>query len=151
MKGSDLIRYAVVLATLAYLFGGEDGPRPPKPEPCVVVPDYNGPLMALSNAGKEMEPDDRRWLSDAFLSAGAMVANDSQELIKSTSQQQDIVLATLTFDYGGQYVPQKKYASVSAEVEKQMIECIGTEVKSVTPSDNLKFADCLKEMGKALQ
>ena len=151
MKGSDLIRYAVVLATLAYLFGGDGGPRPPKPEPCVVVPDYTGPMTVLSNASKDMEPEDRRWLSDAFQAAGAMVANDSQELIKSTSQQQDIVLATLTFDYGGQYVPQKKYAAVSAEVEQQMVSCIGTEVKSVTPSDNQKFADCLKEMSKAIR
>ena len=91
MKFNDLIRVAIVLATLGYLFGGEDGPRPPKPEPCVVVPDYNGPMMALSSAGKEMEAEDRRWLSDAFTAAGSMVAISLwQELIMSTSQQQDI-------------------------------------------------------------
>ena len=49
MKFNDLIRVAIVLATLGYLFGGEDGPRPPKPEPCVVVPvePYVGSMTSL--------------------------------------------------------------------------------------------------------
>ena len=34
MKGSDLVRIAIVLATLGYLFGGDGGGKP-KPEPCV--------------------------------------------------------------------------------------------------------------------
>ena len=150
MKNGGTIRILIALALIGAIFSGGSDPKP-KPEPCVVVPEYDGPMMALSRAGKDMEPDDRVWLSDAFTATAKMVANDSQNLIKSTSQQQDIVLATLTFDYGGQYVPQKKYPAVSAEVEKEMINCIGDEVKSVTSSDNQKFSNCLAEMGRALR
>ena len=150
MKNGGTIRILIALALIGAIFSGGSDPKP-KPEPCVVVPEYDGPMMALSRAGKDMEPDDRVWLSDAFTATAKMVANDSQNLIKSTSQQQDIVLATLTFDYGGQYVPQKKYPAVSAEVEREMINCIGDEVKSVTSSDNQKFSNCLAEMGRALR
>ena len=153
MKNGGTIRILIALALIGAIFSGGSDPKP-KPEPCVpcvVVPEYDGPMMALSRAGKDMEPEDRVWLSDAFTATSKMVSNDSQNLIKSTSQQQDIVLATLTFDYGGQYVPQKKYPAVSAEVEKEMLACIGDEVKSVTSADNQKFADCVAEMGKALR
>ena len=54
MKFNDLIRVAIVLATLGYLFGGEDGGRKPKPEPvpCVVVEPYTGTMTALHQTSR---------------------------------------------------------------------------------------------------
>ena len=57
MKFNDLIRIAIVLATLGYLFCGDGGGRPPKPEPvpCVVVEPYTGPMTGLHQTSRSME------------------------------------------------------------------------------------------------
>ena len=89
MKFNDLIRVAIVLATLGYLFGGEDGGRKPRPEPvpCVVVEPYTGPMTGLHQTSRSMEEQDRIWLSPMRSPlAGTMVAADSRGLIADTEK-----------------------------------------------------------------
>ena len=151
MKGSDLIRYAVVLATLAYLFGGDGGPRPPKPEPvpCVVVEPYTGPMTGLHQTSRSMEEQDRIWLSDAFKAGGDMVAADSRGLIADTQKAQDMVIAILSFDYNGVFKPSAKYPSLADAIEAELVKCIGSDIAPMSDADRSKFANCLTEIGKA--
>ena len=151
MKGSDLIRYAIVLATLGYLFGGEDGPRPPKPEPvpCVVVPDYNGPMTALHQTSRSMEEQDRVWLSQAFTAGGDMVAADSRGLIADTEKAQSMVVGILSFDYNGVFKPSAKYPALADSIEAELVKCIGDDIAPMSDADRSKFANCLTEIGKA--
>ena len=151
MKGSDLIRYAVVLATLAYLFGGDGGPRPPKPEPvpCVVVEPYTGPMTGLHQTSRSMDPQDRVWLSDAFTAGGDMVAADSRGLIADTEKAQSMVVGILSFDYNGVFKPSAKYPSLADAIEAELVKCIGDDIAPMSDTDRSKFGNCLTEIGKA--
>ena len=149
MKGSDLIRYAIVLATLGYLFGGEDGPRPPKPEPCVVVPDYTGTITALHQTSRSMADQDRVWLSQAFTAGGDMVAADSRGLIADTEKAQSMVVGILSFDYNGVFKPSAKYPALADSIEAELVKCIGSDIAPMSDADRSKFGNCLTEIGKA--
>ena len=151
MKFNDLIRVAIVLATLGYLFGGEDGGRKPKPEPvpCVVVEPYTGPMTGLHQTSRSMEEQDRVWLSDAFTAGGDMVAADSRGLIADTQKAQDMVVALLSFDYQGLLKPSTKYPSLADAIEAELVKCIGDDIAPMSDADRSKFANCLKEIGKA--
>jgi len=152
MKGSDLIRYAVVLATLAYLFGGDGGgPRPPKPEPvpCVVVEPYTGPMTGVHSASRSMEDQDRIWLSDAFKAGGDMVNADGRGLIADTEKAQSFVVGILSFDYAGVFKPSAKYPALADSIEAELVKCIGSDIAPMSNADRSKFANCLTEIGKA--
>ena len=149
MKGSDLIRYAIVLATLGYLFGGEDGPRPPKPEPCVVVPDYAGPMTSLHQTSRSMDPQDRVWLSDSFTAGGDMVAADSRGLIADTEKAQSMVVGILSFDYNGVFKPSSKYPALADGIEAELVKCIGSDIAPMSDADRSEFGNCLTEIGRA--
>ena len=151
MKFNDLIRYAIVLATLGYLFGGDSGPRPPKPEPCVVVPvePYTGPMTGLHQTSRSMEEQDRIWLSDAFTAGGDMVAADSRGLIADTEKAQSMVVGILSFDYNGVFKPSAKYPSLADAIEAELVKCIGDDIAPMSDADRSKFANCLTEIGKA--
>jgi len=152
MKGSDLIRYAVVLATLAYLFGGDGGgPRPPKPEPvpCVVVEPYVGPMTGLHQTSRSMEEQDRIHLSDAFKAGGDMVNADGRGLIADTEKAQSFVVGILSFDYNGVFKPSAKYPALADSIEAELVKCIGDDIAPMSNADRSKFANCLTEIGKA--
>jgi hypothetical protein len=152
MKSSDLIRYAVVLATLAYLFGGDGGgPRPPKPEPCVVVPvePYTGPMTGVHSASRSASDDDRILISDAFKAGGDMAAADSRGLIADTQKAQDFVIGILMFDVNGVFKTSAKYPALADAIEAELVKCIGSDVAPMSDADRSKFANCLKEIGKA--
>ena len=149
MKFNDLIRYAIVLATLGYLFGGEDGPRPPKPEPCVVVPDYTGTMTALHQTSRSMEEQDRVWLSDAFTAGGDMVAADSRGLIADTEKAQSMVVGILSFDYNGVFKPSSKYPALADGIEAELVKCIGSDIAPMSDADRSEFGNCLTEIGRA--
>lgn len=154
MKGSDLIRYAVVLATLAYLFGGDGGgPRPPKPEPvpCVVVEPYTGPMTGVHQASRSMEDQDRIWLSDAFKAGGDMVNADGRGLIADTEKAQSFVVGILSFDYAGVFKPSAKYPALADSIEAELVKCIGDDIAPMSDADRSKFANCLTELGKAIR
>ena len=153
MKGSDLIRYAVVLATLAYLFGGDGGPRPPKPEPvpCVVVEPYTGPMTGLHQTSRSMDPQDRVWLSDAFTAGGDMVAADSRGLIADTEKAQSMVVGILSFDFNGVFTPSKRYPELADGIEAELVKCIGDDIAPMSDADRSKFGNCLSEIGRALR
>ena len=153
MKGSDLIRYAVVLATLAYLFGGDSGPRPPKPEPvpCVVVEPYTGPMTGLHQTSRSMEDQDRIWLSDAFTAGGDMVAADSRGLIADTEKAQSMVVGILSFDFNGVFTPSKRYPELADGIEAELVKCIGDDIAPMSDADRSKFGNCLSEIGRALR
>ena len=152
MKGSDLIRYAVVLATLAYLFGGDGGgPRPPKPEPvpCVVVEPYVGSMTGVHQASRSMTDQDRIWLSDAFKAGGDMVNADGRGLIADTEKAQSFVVGILSFDYNGVFKPSAKYPALADSIEAELVKCIGSDIAPMSNADRSKFANCLTEIGKA--
>ena len=149
MKFNDLIRVAIVLATLGYLFGGEDGPRPPKPEPCVVVPDYTGTMTALHQTSRSMDPQDRVWLSDAVTAGGDMVAADSRGLIADTEKAQSMVVGILSFDFNGVFTPSKRYPELADGIEAELVKCIGSDIAPMSDADRSKFGNCLTEIGKA--
>ena len=152
MKGSDLIRYAVVLATLAYLFGGDGGgPRPPKPEPvpCVVVEPYVGSMTGVHQASRSMTDQDRIWLSDAFKAGGDMVNADGRGLIADTEKAQSFVVGILSFDYAGVFKPSAKYPALADSIEAELVKCIGDDIAPMSNADRSKFANCLTEIGKA--
>ena len=154
MKGSDLIRYAVVLATLAYLFGGDGGgPRPPKPEPvpCVVVEPYTGPMTGVHSASRSMEEQDRIWLSDAFKAGGDMVNADGRGLIADTEKAQSFVVGILSFDYAGVFKPSAKYPALADSIEAELVKCIGSDIAPMSDADRTKFANCLTELAKAIR
>ena len=151
MKSNDLIRIAIVLATLGYLFGGDSGPRPPKPEPvpCVVVEPYTGPMTGVHQASRSMEEQDRIWLSDAFTAGGAMAAADSRGLIADSEKSQSFVIGILSFDFNGVFTPSKKYPELADAIEVELVKCLGDEIRPLSDADRSKFASCLKEIGKA--
>ena len=154
MKGSDLIRYAVVLATLAYLFGGDGGgPRPPKPEPvpCVVVEPYTGPMTGVHQASRSMTDQDRIWLSDAFKAGGDMVNADGRGLIADTEKAQSFVVGILSFDYAGVFKPSAKYPALADSIEAELVKCIGSDIVPMSNADRTKFANCLTELAKAIR
>ena len=151
MKFNDLIRVAIVLATLGYLFGGEDGGRKPRPEPvpCVVVEPYTGPMTGLHQTSRSMEEQDRIWLSDAFTAGGDMVAADSRGLIADTEKAQSMVVALLSFDYQGLLKPATKYPALADAIEAELVKCIGDDIAPMSDADRSKFGNCLTEIGKA--
>jgi len=151
MKSNDLIRYAIVLATLGYLFGNEDGGRKPKPEPvpCVVVEPYTGPMTGLHQTSRSMEDQDRIWLSDAFTAGGDMVAADSRGLIADTEKAQSMVVGILSFDFNGVFTPSKKYPELADAIEAELVKCIGSDIAPMSDADRSKFGNCLTEIGKA--
>ena len=153
MKGSDLIRYAVVLATLAYLFGGDGGPRPPKPEPCVVVPSepYVGSMTGVHQASRSMTEQDRIWLSDAFEAGGNMVNADGRGLIADTEKAQSFVVGILSFDFNGVFKPSAKYPALADSIEAELVKCIGSDIAPMSDADRTKFANCLTELAKAIR
>ena len=153
MKGSDLIRYAVVLATLAYLFGGDGGPHPPKPEPvpCVVVEPYVGSMTGVHQASRSMEEQDRIWLSDAFKAGGDMVNADGRGLIADTEKAQSFVVGILSFDYSGVFKPSAKYPALADSIEAELVKCIGSDIAPMSDADRTKFANCLTELAKAIR
>jgi len=153
MKSNDLIRIAIVLATLGYLFGGDSGPRPPKPEPvpCVVVEPYTGPMTGVHQASRSMEEQDRIWLSDAFTAGGAMAAADSRGLIADSEKSQSFVVGILSFDFNGVFKPSAKYPALADAIEVELVKCLGDDIRPLSDSDRTAFANCLKEIGKAIR
>ena len=151
MKFNDLVRIAIVLATLGYLFGGDGGGKP-KPEPCgpcVVVSEYDGPMTGLHQTSRSMEEQDRIWLSDAFTAGGDMVDADGRGLIADTEKAQSFVVGILSFDYNGVFKPSAKYPSLADAIEVELVKCIGDDIAPMSDADRSKFANCLKEIGKA--
>lgn len=153
MKGSDLIRIAIVLATLGYLFGGDGGGRKPKPEPvpCVVVEPYTGPMTGVHQASRSMEEQDRIWLSDAFTAGGDMAAADSRGLLSDSEKSQSFVVGILSFDFNGVFKPSAKYPALADAIEVELVKCLGDDIRPLSDSDRTAFANCLKELGKAIR
>ena len=151
MKFNDLIRIAIVLATLGYLFGGDGGGRPPKPEPvpCVVVEPYTGPMTGVHQASRSMEEQDRIWLSDAFTAGGDMAAADSRGLLADSEKSQSFVVGILSFDFNGVFKPSAKYPALADAIEVELVKCLGEDIRPLSDSDRTAFANCLKEIGKA--
>ena len=150
MKGSDLVRIAIVLATLGYLFGGDGGGKPkPEPVPCVVVEPYTGPMTGLHQTSRSMEEQDRIWLSDAFTAGGDMVDADGRGLIADTEKAQSFVVGILSFDYNGVFKPSAKYPAMADAIEVELVKCIGDEIKPLSDAERASFANCVKEIVKA--
>jgi hypothetical protein len=150
MKGGDLIRVAIVLATLGYVFGG-GGVKPDPEPPAPIVEPYTGSMTGLHQTSRSMAPEDREVLADAFDAGGDMVNADGRGLIKTTEKAQDFVVALLEFDFNGIYKPTQRYPSLADAVQGELEKCLGDEIKPMDASDRSRFAACLDEMGRALR
>ena len=151
MKSNDLLRVAIVLATLGYLFSGDGGTKPePEPPPPVVEP-YTGTMTGLHQTSRSMAPEDREVLADAFDIGGDMVNADGRGLIKTTEKAQDFVVGLLEFDYNGIYKPTQRYPALADAVQGELEKCLGDEIKPMDASDRSRFAACLDEMGRAVR
>ena len=151
MKGGDLIRVAIVLATLGYLFGGDGGVKPEPEPPAPIIEPYTGSMTGLHQTSRSMAPEDREVLADAFDIGGDMVKADARGLIKTTEKAQDFVVGLLEFDYNGIYKPTQRYPSLADAVQGELEKCLGDEIKPMDASDRSRFAACLDEMGRAIQ
>ncbi len=150
MKFNDLVRIAIVLATLGYIFGGDGGGKPkPEPVPCVVVEPYTGPMTGVHQASRSMEEQDRIWLSDAFTAGGDMAAADSRGLLADSEKSQSFVVGILSFDFNGVFKPSAKYPALADAIEVELVKCVGDDIRPLTDADRSKFASCLTEIGKA--
>lgn len=151
MKGSDLIRYALVAGILAAVFGGDLLKKPDdKPEPAPVV-EYTGSLKALHSASRSMADTDRENLSTGFALGADMLDADSKDLIDRTDVAQTYLLALLEFNYQGLGKPSQSYPLVSDEVEKVFVDTVGTEVAPMTAADRGRLSAALREMSKAIR
>ena len=150
MRTNDLIRVAVVLATLGYLFSG-DGGRPEPEPPAPVVEPYTGSLTALHQATRQMAPEDRQSMSAGFALGADQIDADKRGLIDKTDVAQTFLLALLTFDYNGVGKPAEKYPAVADEVEKVFTDTLGDEIKPMNSSDRSRLSSSLREMSKAIQ
>ena len=151
MKNGGTIRILIALALIGAIFSGDGGPRPPKPEPCVVVPvePYTGPMTGVHQASRSMEEQDRIWLSDAFTAGGDMAAADSRGLLSDSEKSQSFVVGILSFDFNGVFKPSAKYPALADAIEVELVKCLGDEIRPLSDSDRTAFANCLKEIGKA--
>ena len=150
MKNGGTIRILIALALIGAIFSGGSDPKPkPEPVPCVVVPEYDGPMTGLHQTSRSMDPQDRIWLSDAFTAGGDMVAADGRGLIADTEKAQSFVVGILSFDYNGVFKPSAKYPALADAIEVELVKCIGDDIAPMTDADRSKFANCLKEIGKA--
>ena len=148
MKNGGTIRILIALALIGAIFSGGSDPKP-KPEPCVVVPDYTGPMTGLHQTSRSMEEQDRIWLSDAFTAGGDMVDADGRGLIADTEKAQSFVVGILSFDYNGVFKPSAKYPALADAIEVELVKCIGDEIKPLSDAERASFANCLKEIGRA--
>lgn len=151
MKGGDLIRVAIVLATLGYVFGGGGGGKPDPEPPAPIVEPYTGSMTGLHQTSRSMAPEDREVLADAFDAGGDMVNADGRGLIKTTEKAQDFVVGLLEFDYNGIYKPTQKYPTLADGVQTELEKCIGSDIKPMDAADRSRLASCLKEMGRAVR
>lgn len=151
MKSNDLIRVAIVLATLGYLFGGDGGGGRPKPEPTPVVEPYTGPLTSLHQASRSMEEADRDAMSQGFTIGADQLEADKRGLVDKTDVAQTFLLALLTFDYNGVGKPGQKYPLVADEVQEVFTQTLGDEIQAMDAADRSRLAAQLREMGKAVR
>ncbi|MBT6458280.1 MAG: hypothetical protein HOK57_00470 [Planctomycetaceae bacterium] len=150
MNFAALVRLAVFLAVIGYVFNGPDGPdrRPDKP---VVVEDYNGRLVDLNRESRSMSPEDRAAMSEGFQAGADMLRADAKGLLDTSFKLQTYCIALLEFNYNGNGKPQQKYPGVSAEVQKEFVAVIGDDSRGVDATDRIKLADSLAEMAKAVR
>jgi hypothetical protein len=112
---------------------------------------YTGPLTALHDAAKSMDPKDRAALAEATTAAGDMLAADQLGLISTTEEMQRFCKAVLEFDYLGMGKPTTKYPAVAKAIQDELSKSIGTDVAPVTPAIRSTVAAALSEAGKALR
>ena len=148
MDNALLIRVAVFVGLMGFLFGGVDGgtaPVTPPAEP------YSGSMTSLHSASRTMAEQDRVNMSMAFDAGSRMVAADSRNLLDRTDEAQSFVLGILSMDYNGLAKPIGKYPSVATEIEKELTKAIGDEVAPMNATDKAEFEACLREIGKAVR
>ena len=150
MNFGSLLRVAVFLAVLGFVFGGgEDKPTPPPDTP--PVEKYEGKRQELHRASRDMDEQDRLNMSMGFAAGADMLDADKRGLVKNTEIGQSYLLALIEFNYGGSAKPSTKYPAVSSELSKIFEETLGDEVVPMTDADRSKLSAELREMSKAVR
>lgn len=150
MNLGSLLRVAVFLAVLGYVFGGgEDKPTPPPDAP--QVEKYEGKMQELHRASRDMDEQDRLNMSMGFAAGADMLDADKRGLVKNTEIGQSYLLALIEFNYAGLAKPSTKYPAVSSELSKIFEETLGDEVVPMTDADRSKLSAELREMSKAVR
>ena len=150
MNLGSLLRVAVFLAVLGYVFGGGDEkPTPPPDAP--TVEKYEGKRQELHRASRDMDEQDRLNMSMGFAAGADMLDADKRGLVKNTEIGQSYLLSLIEFNYGGLAKPSTKYPAVSSELSKIFEETLGDEVVPMTAADRSKLSAELREMSKAVR
>ena len=58
-------------------------------------------------------------------------------------------IGILQFDVNGVFKPSAKYPALADAIEVELVKCIGEDIAPMSDADRSKFANCLKEIGKA--
>jgi hypothetical protein len=123
-------RYALVAAALGLFAYQNDLPAKlglgKPPAPAVVVEDYKGDLTKVHKASREMAPEHRAALAEAF-SAGASGLRDDPGTVQTTAQWQRYIEAVSQFSYRDMGCVDKKYPDVADAIQVEVSRVAGGE------------------------
>jgi hypothetical protein len=149
----NAVRLGVIAAALGFVAYQNDlaskiGPK--KPVAPVVVPDeYKGDLTKLHKASREMLPEHRAALAEAF-AAGASAYKNDTGTVETTAQYQRFVEAVSQFSYHEMGKVEKKYPDVADEITKALAAVVGGEEIAIGPRKR-EFASILTDIADAVR
>ena len=145
-------RYALVSAALGLFAWQNDLPAKlgKKPvAPAVVVDDYQGDLTKLHKASREMAPEHRAALAEAF-AAGASSLRDDPGTVQTTAQWQRYVEAVSQFSYRDMGRVDKKYPDVADLIQAEVSRVAGGEEVAIGPRKR-EFVSVLSDIADAVR
>lgn len=146
-------RYALVAAALGLFAYQNDLPAKlgiGKPAaPAVVVVDYKGDLTKLHKTSREMAPEHRAALAEAF-SAGASGLRDDAGTVQTTAQWQRYVEAVAQFSYRDMGRVDKKYPDVADAIQAEVSRVAGGEEVAIGPRKR-EFVSVLSDIADAVR
>lgn len=146
-------RFAIVAAALGLFayqndLGAKLGIGKPA-VPAVVVVDYKGDLTKLRKASREMAPEHRAALAEAF-SAGASGLRDDAGTVQTTAQWQRYVEAVSQFSYRDMGRVDKKYPDVADAIQAEVSRVAGGEEVAIGPRKR-EFVSVLSDIADAVR
>jgi hypothetical protein len=146
-------RYALVAAALGLFAYQNDLPAKlglgKPPAPAVVVDDYEGDMTKLHKASREMVPEHRAALAEAF-SSGASGLRDDPGTVQTTAQWQRYVEAVSQFAYRDMGRVDKRYPDVADLIQVEVSRVAGGEEVAIGPRKR-EFVSVLSDIADAVR
>jgi hypothetical protein len=146
-------RYSLVAAALGLFAWQNDLPAKlgigKPPAPAVVVADYKGDLTKLYKASREMKPEHRAALAEAF-SAGASGLRDDAGTVQTSAQWQRYVEAVSQFSYRDMGRVDKKYPEVADAIQAEVSRVAGGEEVAIGARKR-EFVSVLSDIAEAVR